>query len=275
LPGKEVRQMTEPEWFACDDPKALLKFLNGRASTRKLCLFAVACCERLDEWLTDARSRSAVAALRRFADGRADKQELGREARDAGQATESARGAACIAVVGSEALSRWRPIASSGPTLFPGLELVVGLEQAQEVERAVWRDGAVLAASAVECALHCAFAPRKDTLAPTCFCAAATAAAAVVLGNNERLLQCQLLRDVFGSPFRQVTVSRSLLAWNDWAPLNIAEAIYNDRDFTSLPVLADALQEAGCSDEALLLHCRAGGAHTRGCWAVDAVLGLR
>ena len=44
-------------------------------------------------------------------------------------------------------------------------------------------------------------------------------------------------------------------------------------DYGGLPVLADALEEAGCTDADLLAHCRSGGGHLRGCWAVDLLLG--
>jgi hypothetical protein len=86
----------------------------------------------------------------------------------------------------------------------------------------------------------------------------------------ERAAQCDLLRDLFGNPFRPAW----LLA--DWASPQaeaIARAAYEDRDFESLPILADALEDAGCDDEEILTHCRAGGEHVRGCWAVDLVLG--
>ena len=45
------------------------------------------------------------------------------------------------------------------------------------------------------------------------------------------------------------------------------------RDYGGLRVLADALEEAGCTDADLLAHCRSGGGHLRGCWAVDLLLG--
>jgi hypothetical protein len=53
----------------------------------------------------------------------------------------------------------------------------------------------------------------------------------------------------------------------------LAEAIYADRAFDRMPVLADALEEAGCSDDQILSHCRGEGPHVRGCWVVDLVLG--
>ncbi len=69
--------MTEAEWLAATDPKLMVEFLRGKVSERKFCLFACGCCERIWDHLTDARSRSAVAALGRFADGQADEEEMG------------------------------------------------------------------------------------------------------------------------------------------------------------------------------------------------------
>jgi hypothetical protein len=78
---------------------------------------------------------------------------------------------------------------------------------------------------------------------------------------------------VICNPFRPCTVSPSWLAWNDGAIRKMAQSIYDDRAFDRLPLLADALEEAGCADAALLGHCRSGGEHVRGCWVVDLLLG--
>ena len=78
------------------------------------------------------------------------------------------------------------------------------------------------------------------------------------------------LRDIFGNPFRPVVADP---AWLTPTVVSIAEAIYRDRAFDRLPILADALEEAGCTNADLLLHCRQPGEHVRGCWAVDLVLG--
>jgi hypothetical protein len=53
----------------------------------------------------------------------------------------------------------------------------------------------------------------------------------------------------------------------------LAQAIYEERAFDRLPILADALEESGCYNADLLAHCRSDGPHVRGCWAVDLVLG--
>ena len=84
---------------------------------------------------------------------------------------------------------------------------------------------------------------------------------------------CAMLRDVFGNPFRPVAIEHVWLAWNDGTIPKIAQAIYDDRAFDRLPVLAEALEEAGCHDPDILAHCRQPGEHVRGCWALDAILG--
>jgi hypothetical protein len=91
--------------------------------------------------------------------------------------------------------------------------------------------------------------------------------------RNARATLLALLRDVFGNPFRPAAVDPAWLGWQDGTARNLAVAIYNDRAFERLPILGDALEEAGCADAALLEHCRGPGPHTRGCWALDALLG--
>jgi hypothetical protein len=49
--------------------------------------------------------------------------------------------------------------------------------------------------------------------------------------------------------------------------------MYESREFGAMPILADALQDAGCNNDAILNHCREPGEHVRGCWVVDLVLG--
>ena len=80
-----------------------------------------------------------------------------------------------------------------------------------------------------------------------------------------------MFRDVFGPRlFRPVAADP---AWLSPAAVSIAAGIYEHRAFDRLPVLADALEEAGCADADVLLHCRTPGEHVRGCWVVDLVLG--
>jgi hypothetical protein len=100
---------------------------------------------------------------------------------------------------------------------------------------------------------------------------------------SERACQCDLLRDLFGPlPFRPLpALPRPVRAWNGGLIVRLAAAIYDERtlpegtlDSLRLGVLADALEEAGVTDEVILGHLRQQGAvHVRGCFTVDLVLG--
>ncbi|MBM3978757.1 MAG: hypothetical protein FJ304_00455 [Planctomycetes bacterium] len=80
-----------------------------------------------------------------------------------------------------------------------------------------------------------------------------------------------LLRDIFGNPFRPVTFTTD---WRTNTVVTLARTMYDAREFSAMPILADALQDAGCDNDDILNHCRDTTAtHVRGCWVVDLVLG--
>ncbi len=82
--------------------------------------------------------------------------------------------------------------------------------------------------------------------------------------------QMQVLRDVVGAPF---SATKSVIAWQTVTVMSLATAIYADRAFDRLPILADALEDAGCDHADILNHCRGPGPHVLGCWPLDLVLG--
>lgn len=82
--------------------------------------------------------------------------------------------------------------------------------------------------------------------------------------------KAKLLRDIFGNPFRPVTADPT---WLSSTVVALARGMYDSRDFAAMPILADALQDAGCDNNDILDHCRGTGPHVRGCWVVDTVLG--
>jgi hypothetical protein len=87
----------------------------------------------------------------------------------------------------------------------------------------------------------------------------------------EERAQCDLLRDIFGNPFHPVIFSPK---WRTDTAVSLARTIYESREFSAMPILADALQDAGCDNDLILTHCRDTTlAHVRGCWVVDLVLG--
>jgi len=87
--------------------------------------------------------------------------------------------------------------------------------------------------------------------------------------EGDEAAQAVLLREIVGNPFRPVPLDPS---WLTSTVQNLAAAIYEERAFDRLPILADALEDAGCANQDLLHHCRQAGEHVRGCWAVDILL---
>ena len=98
----------------------------------------------------------------------------------------------------------------------------------------------------------------------------ATEGPSLTPGLTETLAQLAICHCVFGNPFRPVSF---LPAWRTDTTLALARQMYESRDFSAMPILADALQDAGCDSPDILSHCREPGQHVRGCWAVDLVLG--
>lgn len=92
--------------------------------------------------------------------------------------------------------------------------------------------------------------------------------------EEELAAQCSILLDLFGPLlFRPINLDRSWLTWNDGTVVTLAQAIYENRRFANIPILADALEEAGCTNIDILSHCRGPGPHVRSCWVVDLLLG--
>ncbi len=90
------------------------------------------------------------------------------------------------------------------------------------------------------------------------------------LRDDPRASLPAIMRDIFGDPFRPVAFSPE---WRTSTAVLLARGIYKERAFDRMPILADALQDAGCDSDDILSHCRGPGPHVRGCWVVDLVLG--
>jgi hypothetical protein len=246
--------MTEAEWLACTDPTPMLEAVraSGRAKCRRLRLWAVACCRRIWRLLADERSRKAVEVAEQFADG---------------QASRSERKAARTAALDATALPNDSTAAWAAQRVSAGrIAEVVGGTAGAGHEGA---PGAATDASGTNASWSARRAGGDGE-------AAEQAARA-----DERQQQAVLLRDIFGSlPFRPVALAPSVLQWREGLVVRLAQAAYEARllpaghlDPARLAVLADALEDAGCRDDELLGHLRGNGPHTRGCWAVDLVLG--
>jgi hypothetical protein len=87
-----------------------------------------------------------------------------------------------------------------------------------------------------------------------------------MLRDDPKQLLVSIIRDIFGNPFRPITLSPS---WLTSTVISLANQMYDTRDFSAMPILADALQDASCDNETILTHCRGPGPHVRGCFVID------
>jgi hypothetical protein len=227
--------MTEDEWLACDDPDRMLWSISGRPSARKL-------------W---ANRKGPSARKWRLL------------------------GVACCRRI-------WFRITEAEcRRVVEVVELYVdGAVDAEELR--------TVANAAVECGfrvhhdarLHRAYAATDAlgrgvglgaTLEHSCSCTVGHAAWAIGEDReNEMRIQSGLIRDIFGNPFRPVEFDP---AWRTSDVLLLAQGIYDEKAFDRMPIMADALQDAGCNSDDILTHLRDPDAtHVRGCWALDLVL---
>lgn len=88
-------------------------------------------------------------------------------------------------------------------------------------------------------------------------------------GKEGKATECGLIRCVFGNPYRSTTFDPK---WLTPTVVALAGGIYAERAFDRMPILADALEEAGCNEMEILRHCRGTDPHARGCWVIDALL---
>jgi hypothetical protein len=231
--------MNEQDWRACNDPQAMLTFLqdSGKLSERKARLFAVACARRVLPASPDEDMLQALAVAEQFADGTVTRHQLAR-ARSSLKDHHSAR------------VSRWSPLYSTHIRSVPAWHAT--------------REAIVRAAG--EGARCCAWSSTRKVHFGKFV--------GMEYPQDELAAQAALLRDIFGNPFRTPpVVEPAWLAWNDGTVRQLAESIYDERAFDRLPLLADALEEAGCDNAAMLAHCRGPGPHVRGCWVVDLLTG--
>ncbi len=239
--------MTEAEWLACAQPQLMLEFIGTQASERKLRLFAVACIHRTWREVRKRRCRTAVELAEQYADSQAPLEDL------------------------IEACDRAWDVVHE-------MERSGGDDWPEQVEyAAAWAAAQASRTECEECPYYYCVIDTTDSIVDLVRYAVLTSGGPSdewAAAKAEQLAHADLLRDIFGNPFRPIcALSPTVLSWNDGTVRRMADSLYEGRTFDRLPILADALLDAGCDSEDLIGHCRSQGPHTRGCWAVDLILG--
>ena len=242
--------MTEEEWMTGDELWRMLRFLDdsGRLPPRKVVLYSVTACR--------CRGIDLPPEYAPILDEFESLAEL------AGLAEISSR----LEVEGF--------IASDGRQWAPADSLVA--DRLLAMSRAAHvifrrREGAILRPGESS---SWGSDPRFDADYAVCYALMMNPYAASFGDGNGSIkhspLEARILRDLIGNPFRSVALDPR---WQSETVLALATGIYAERAFDRMPILADALEEAGCDNADILTHCRGNGPHVRGCWVVDLILG--
>lgn len=194
--------MTESEWLDCDDPQMMLEFLRGKAGDRKLRLLAVACCRRYWDLLREEGSRTAVLVAERFADGLATREEL-----------EGAREEANWTAGGGDGFGPERCCMDLNVRSYDSATAASVVEATFDIleSRKIAADLAGL--------------PKSQWVK-------SHGGLTNEQWDDERRAVADLLRDIFGNPFRPASINPAELSP---AVVNLARTIYEERAFDRMP----------------------------------------
>lgn len=239
--------VTETDWLVQINPLFLLMHLGEQATVdlRRLRLFGAACFRRI--W--DRIDQPAVRRMVELAEAHADGQVT---------ATELASAEATGGFVELDARSEGPT--ESGPQISKfSHNLIQAVRWIASPKYDVWGAAMISDYAAGDVREDFFFDPTHDLRGSN-----------ITADDLELAEQVRLLRDIFGNPFRPVTFNPK---WRTEHTVGIATKLYHERIFDAMPILADALEDAGCDSEEILSHCREPGVHVCGCWVVDLVLG--
>jgi hypothetical protein len=233
----------------------MLEFIGKIVTERKVRLFAVACCRRIDRLLPHKAHRIALDVAEQFADGIVSLAPL-EEA--CGQAKAYAGLASWAVVAACMPISPLCPKCGAPMSLRHGQRGLLFHECSSDPKcPETWPSLEGIVGYATSVAAEAAVCEHTTEYEMAC--------------NAEVSKQAQLMRDIIGNPFHPASINPAWLT---------PTAACEERAFPSgefdpdrLAVLADALEEVGCENAEILAHLRSPGPHVRGCWPVDLILG--
>lgn len=229
--------MTEAEWLKCEDPRLMLNSLQDRTSAKRLFQFAAFCWRRGSRFLEDEKSLRGVEALESLAKGMS--------LEDTGLA-----------------------YTEDGAFLITLKDINCGIGISPEPEFA-----AAAASSSVEAVAIAEQAEAGDRLALVAAMVGPVNSEFQHAGRGLSILlrsYVPIVREFFGNPFRPIDLRP---CWRTSTVFALLRGMCDNDDFSSMPMLGDALEDAGCDDAGILQHCRSGGPHVRGCWVIEMLLG--
>jgi hypothetical protein len=241
--GKGTMAMTEAEWLESINAQAMLDCLDSKASPKKLRLFA---CALLRE-MAESEVMAAIDVAERLADGHAT-------SRDVMIAQVELNPVGMNYCLNKGESFGWQQAAMND--LF---RETFGVREAKTIAEGRLRNGPGSKSR-----------PTDDEWSGRTNEWIAYEVRRLTDASHE---MSGILRDIFGNPFRPVALDPAWLTWNNATVPTIAHHIHHDRAYHDMPILADALEDSGCTDPDILTHCRGARPHVRGCWVIDLILG--
>jgi hypothetical protein len=232
----------ETYWLECSEPAQMLEYLESRVDGRKWRLFACAALRQAWHHFIDERSQQAVQTAECYAEGLATREELDRAREAALEVVEGINLRATVSDAGWSASRAAVYVCDPRPVTAARISNMLTI-----ISAAPWGED--------QASVEARGEPEDKAIA--------------------KLLACDLVREIFGNPFRPVAIEPAWLRWNGGTVPVMAHILAAERRYREMPILADALEEAGCTEESLLAHCRQAADHVPGCWVLDALLQAR
>lgn len=248
--------MTEQEWFECTNPWKMemqVRYYSPylTASMRKTNLLGIACCRRISELLGEESLR-ALDQSELYADGKTEVHRL----EERGELTE-------VQELGGQYRLNPSHLTAARMIAASAVSTMVLFSPSNAAARTTCRE----AASAIA---HMNVPPEIPHAGHDRLGSESGVFSLIPPPIEENKAQCALIRDIFGNPYHPIVFNSR---WLSLDVVEIAQSIYDDRAFDRMPILADALMDAGCDNDEIIHHCRGPGSHVRGCWVLDMILG--
>jgi biotin carboxyl carrier protein len=244
--------MTEAEWLACTNPNTMVEFLRGKVSDRKLRLFGCASARSVQANLEHEVSRKGIEVLERFADARSTVNEY--------EVMAVVVKSVQVGTYYSRPHPEAPPFVMVGSLVTPSTVVAI-IEEMKIFNEIVSVCFGVISEVLVNNEDIVEYGTPLFRIIPT---------VAIPDWGRTPHHQVPLVHDIFGNPFRSPVIDD---AWLSQTVTSFVQVVYEAHDFNTMPILADALEEAGCTDAAILGHLRGPGPHVRGCWVLDLLLG--
>lgn len=248
--------MNESQWLTVNELRPMVEFLRDKAGVRKQRLFAIACCRSVWHDLTDEERRYVESA---------EQYVEGNNLHDAQHIAAPFTG---------DHLSHWKRCYEK----YKYLERTHDCDPdyKQEIEDS-W-DASSLASRAFHRSIMVRATTRSNALVEVSTTyrwepyteAGLAVEAAPIIYNDLIENPCDLLREIFGNPFRSLQFDELP---KESVAIKIAREIYVNRDFDRMQMLADVLENSDFSTSEMVAHCRNDREHVRGCWVIDALIG--